>query len=339
MTRTLILLVLVLLLGGGTFWFLSNKEDEKTTLAGWDRDFSVENVDAIQKIFLADRYNERVTLERKKDYWIYNGEYRANPNVVENLLDAIRRVEMKYKPPKNAVKPMIESLATEGIKVEIYNKKDELIKAYYVGGATADERGTYMIRDGAEEPYVVHIPSWEGNLRFRYNLRGANWRDKTIFQADMGEIQAVSVEYPKQRNRSFRLEKDGSDYAITPFFDINQPTNRPYKKGSAEQYLIGFEKPMIAEGFENRNPKRDSVIQTVPFSVVTITKKDSSQIAARFFPIYVQGEIDPKTNTYLTAGSIERYFVEITEEETSSFMLVQHRVFQRAFWAYEFFFQ
>ena len=64
---------------------------------------------------------------------------------------------------------MVKSLASEGIKVELYDRKGEKIKAYYVGGATPDERGTYMIMENAEEPYVAHIPSWEGNLRFRFN--------------------------------------------------------------------------------------------------------------------------------------------------------------------------
>lgn len=337
MTRTLILFLLVLILGGGTYWFLSNKEDEKTTLAGWDRDFAVENVDDIYKIFLADRFNERVTLERKSGHWIYNENYKANPNVVENLLDAIRRVEMKYKPPKNAVKPMIESLATEGIKVEIYDKKGELIKAYYVGGATADERGTYMIRDGAEEPYVVHIPSWEGNIRFRYNIRGANWMDKTVIQEDIEDIQSVSMEYPKQRNRSFRLERDGSDYKVEPFHETTQRINRPLKKGSVEQYLINFEKPMIAEGFEHKNPKRDSVVQTVPFSILTLMRKDSSEMILRFFPIPIKGELDPKSNTYINSGSIDRFYAEVTTD--NSFYLVQNRIFQKVFWAYEFFYE
>ena len=119
MNRTLILLIVFLILGGGTAWYLLNKEDDKTTLAGLDRDFAVENADDIQKIFLADRHGSKVTLQRSGDHWIYNGEHRARPNAIENLLDAITRVQMKYKPPRAAVKPMIESLATEGIKVEI----------------------------------------------------------------------------------------------------------------------------------------------------------------------------------------------------------------------------
>ncbi|MCB9291126.1 MAG: hypothetical protein H6560_27725 [Lewinellaceae bacterium] len=49
---------------------------------------------------------------------------------------------------------MVESLATEGMKVELYDKDGGLLKAYYVGGSTSDERGTYMIMEGAEQPYV-----------------------------------------------------------------------------------------------------------------------------------------------------------------------------------------
>ena len=62
MNRTLILLIVFLILGGGTAWYLLNKEDDKTTLAGLDRDFAVENVAQIHKIFLANRADNSTTL-------------------------------------------------------------------------------------------------------------------------------------------------------------------------------------------------------------------------------------------------------------------------------------
>ena len=97
---------------------------------------------------------------------------------------------------------MVSNLATEGIKVEIYDRQDELIKTYYVGGAPPDERGTYMMLEGFEQPYVAHIPGWDGNLRFRYNLVGDEWRSRILFPGELEEIESVSIAYPRQRSKS-----------------------------------------------------------------------------------------------------------------------------------------
>ena len=338
MNRTLLLLIIVLILGAGTAWlFFQKGEDPSSTLVGWDRDFKVENTDEIHKIFLADRNGGTVTLDRKDGYWMYNNKYRARPNAVENLLDAISRIEMKYKPPRAAIEPMIKSLATEGIKVEVYGKTDNLLKSYYVGGSTPDERGTYMIMDKAEEPYVVSIPSWEGNVRFRYNLQGANWRDKTVFAFEIEDIQSVSIEYPKQKNRSFFLEKRNEDYEVRPFYDITPTISRPYKKGSAQQFLYGFEK-LIAEGIENKNEVRDSITQMIPFSIITLTDSKGAETEVKLHPIHPKGFVDPKTGIAQEGQpAVDRYYADMVS--SGDFMLVQDRLFNKILWGYDFFFE
>jgi hypothetical protein len=323
MKRTTLFLILFSLLGSATAWYVLSKPDDKTSLAGADRRFKVENTDEIYKIFIADRKGEQTTLERKAGFWQYNGKYTANPNVMNTLLDAIGRMEIAYKPPTAAVQNMIKNLATEGIKVEIYNKNNKLLKSYYIGGATADERGTYAILDGAEQPYVVSIPGWEGNLRFRFNLKGDDWRDKTVFAEKAENIQSVTVEYPKNRNKSFRLERNSNSYQVKPFYPITPIINHPYKPGSAERYLEGF-RSLGAEAFENENPRRDSVRQLVPFSIITLQNKQGVEKTVRLFPIFT------------VSNQAERYLAELS---TGDFMLVQHLVFAKVLWGYEFFFE
>ena len=331
MNRTTILFLLFILLGGTTIWYLISKPEERSTVTAWDRDFAVE-AERIGKIFIADRRGNKTTLERKDDHWIYNDQWRARPNAMENLLDAISRVEMKYKPPLAAVENMVRNLAAEGIKVEIYDRKGTKIKAYYVGGGTVDERGTYLIMENAENPYVGYIPGWEGNIRFRYNLTGTDWRDKSVFAADIKNIQSVSVEYPKQKDRSFRLQKEGDRYEIEPFYPGVPKSNRPYQEGSAESFLYGFES-LVAEAFENDNPRRDSVRQLVPFSVITLKKTDGTETSVRFFPVF---EKYMENGFLLTSSNPERYFADMSNGD---FMLVQNRVFKSVFWAYDFFFE
>ena len=147
---------------------------------------------------------------------------------------------MKYIPPQAAVPQAVKDLAAHGIKVELYDRNNEKLKAYYVGGMTSNERGTYMIMEEAEQPYVMHIPSWEGGLRVRYWLSDMDWEDRTIFGYKPEEINSVSVEYPRQKNKSFKLEQKGGEYLVEPYYEITPRINQSPVKGVAEAYLIGF---------------------------------------------------------------------------------------------------
>ncbi|MBK6949823.1 MAG: hypothetical protein IPH16_18705 [Haliscomenobacter sp.] len=101
-----------------------------------ERRFAVPDTSRIGKIFLAHRDNETVLLERKGTQWIYNGNWKVRPGAMENLLDAVRRIEIKYQPAQAAVPNMVRDLGSEGIKVEIYDKRNRPLAVYYVGGST-----------------------------------------------------------------------------------------------------------------------------------------------------------------------------------------------------------
>lgn len=329
MKRTNLFIVLFLVLGLATFFLLKDKEETTSTVLGLDRDFKVENTEDIHKVFIAKRTGQTTTLERKGKGWVYNGKYKARPDAMENLLDAVSTVRMKYVPPNAAIDNIVKDLATNGIKVEIYGKNNEKIKAYYVGGTTADERGTHMIMEGAENPYIVELPLMEGGIRVRYDLPELAWRDRAVFQKDVEDIKSVSIEYPKQMNKSFRLERKGNDYSVEPFYEITQSINRPKTKGMGERFLINFNK-IIAEGFENDSPQKDSITQTIPFCTITLEDTDGETRAVTLYP-------KASTDAYgqVQTGEIERYWAEVSNGD---FLMVQHRVIERILWAYEFFF-
>ena len=43
------------------------------------------------------------------------------------------------------------------LKLKFFQTTKKL-EQFYVGGETADQLGTFMMLEGAKEPYVVHIP-------------------------------------------------------------------------------------------------------------------------------------------------------------------------------------
>lgn len=328
MKKTLLLAALFLLLGGGA-WYAMYKKAQTGSRNSPDMNFAVSNTEDIYKIFLADRKGQTALLERKDDHWLYNGKVRARPTAISILLETIAQVNVWYVPPKSAENSMIRSLAGEGIKVEVYDKKDKLMKSYYVGGVTNDEHGTYMIMEGAEQPYVVHMPSFVGQLRVRYMLGDDEWADRTIFREKAEEIQSVAVEYPQRKSESFRLEKTGTaEYTVKPFFSTTPVSKQPLRKGVPEAYLLTFEQ-LGAEGFETDNPMRDSVTTLVPFAIITLKKTDGEEKQVRFWPLEIQ-------QTREGMPYVHRYFAEVNKKD---FLLIQEGVFGPAFRGYSFFFE
>lgn len=316
-------------------WYLFQGPPDKSSLLREERSFKVE-AEEIGKIFLADRYGEQTTLQREGNHWLVNGQYRAYDNAVDNLLDAISRIEMDYKPPAAAVPNMVKSLSTQGLKVEIYDRKGERIMAYYLGGATQNELGTFIIREGFEQPYVAHIPGWSGNLRQRYSLVGDQWRDKAVFRAAIDEIAELSVEYPQQKSQSFRILKDGRNWKVVPFYEITPVINRPEQEGAVETYLTEYE-GIFAETFQNENPQRDSLSNQIPFCSIKLKSRDGTLQEAHLFPRYPKTVMNPDTGLPESSGDVVERFSVLTH--TGDFMVVQQSVFQKLFRPYSFFFQ
>jgi hypothetical protein len=330
MKKNYLLLVIFLVLGAGTAWYLLGKKKGEASTLGWDRKFKVENAADIHKIFIAQRTGETTTLERQGDHWVYNGKWKARPGAMESLLQAITQVQLKFVPAQAAIDGMVRELGARGIKVEIFDKKGEKIKAYYVGGVLGDARGTVMIMEGSEQPYVVELPLMEGQIRTRYDMTGDDWRDRALFSYKPEEITTVSIEYPMQRSKSFRLERDGKDFKVEPFYPATPRIARPVDKSAVEAFLVGFES-LIAENYDNQYGKKDSIRQFVPFSIVTVKDARDSVKSAVFYQLIKHDAYGQKLTDI-----VERYFTEVNNGD---WMITQHRVFSKIFWAYEGFFK
>jgi len=331
MKRTWLLIALFLLLGIGVFYTIKYKNKQSGgSRVSWDMDFAVRDTAGITRIFLADRSGNTATLVRKDGHWLYNNTYKARQTAVQTLLETLHNVNVRYLPTKGAEPAMVKSLAAEGVKVEIYGKDNSLIKSYYVGGVTSDETGTYMIMEGAEQPYVVHIPTFIGQLRVRYMLGDDNWRDRTVFFEKAEDIQFVSVEYPQQKSASFKVEKTGNAaYEVRPFYSTTPVSKSPQRKGVAEAYLLQFER-LVAEAYETSNPAKDSVTALVPFAIVSLTKADNTTKRVRFWPVSIE------KNVHDGSAFIIRYFTDVNDGE--AFLLTQQHVFGKLFRDYPSFF-
>jgi len=331
MNKGLLLPLLILLfLGLGAYYFVS-KGQPKTSLIEEDWKIAVEDKDDIYRVFIANREGKTVDIKRTEDGWIYNDKWVARPNAVDNILNTISGVDLRERPGKAAIPHIVNGIASQGVKVEVFGKNDKVLKKYYVGGMTPDERGTYMIMDGSDNPYIMHLPYWDGNLRSRYFLEDKNWRDKTVFAFDKDEIKSLRFDYPQKRSSSFSISRKGEAWDVEPIYKATRKKTTPVDQDAVEEYLTLYTN-LVAESIENSFEKRDSVTAITPFCIINIEKINGEKKHVNIHPLDYTFPEPGQTKQY------EKYLADIKNDDKDLF-LIQHLVFSKIFWSYEYFFE
>ena len=327
-----LLLVLAFILIGTSAWYFTkaDKTKTKTELIKEGMAFSTKTSE-IHKIFIAPRDGETTTFVRNEDHWIVNDNGKANPNIMKNLLSTLGRTQVKFIPTQASVKQAVKEMASIGIKVELYDEQGSKIKAFYVGGSTNDELGTYMIMEGSNQPYVTYIPDMQGSLRWRFTPTGDVWRDKTIFQESPEQISAISIEYPSQKSQSFKLERKENGFSVEPFYENQLKKGDELNSTTVNSFLTGYRR-ILAEGFENTNSKRDSILHTEPFSIINLKTTAGVEKTVKFYP----KDVDAKDNITGQPLLVHRYYVDVDNKD---FLLAQQRVIGKLFWGYNQFFE
>ena len=337
MKNTYLYLAILIVLGTIAYFVITDKSD--STLDGDDGNFAVENPNTIHKIFIADQQRKTATLIRKDGYWEYinsEGEtYKARPAAIKLLLKTIKKVQVRYMVQEVAVPMAVTDLKINGKKVELYDKSGKKIKTYYVGGASNDMQGTFMSMEGSNRPYVTHLQFWEGFLTDRYLIAERDWRDKTVFGYRSSEIKSVEVDYPKQQSNAFKLTqvKEGK-FEIKPLYPTTAIIGKPIFHQKSLAYLYNYER-LIAEAIESENPNLEGVSDRIPFCTITIIDKDNNAKMVKFVPVVEETEqVDEETSR---RPQIQRYFAFVNGNE--DVFLVQHLLFSKVFWGYDFFFE
>ncbi len=206
-----------------------------TTIRGEAADFSVWDTASVTKIYLADRHEHETLLERNSDNtWNLNQDYTAHPKVISQLLETLYKIHIRMPVSVSSHDNVIARMAGESTKVEIYqnvprinifNKvklfyHEKKTKVFYVGDATKDNGGTFMLREGADNAFIVFIPGFHGFISTRFSANPDDWRDHTVFHENLADIKSVMLEFGENPNDSFRIDNTGRHkYKLTRLAD------------------------------------------------------------------------------------------------------------------------
>ena len=261
-----------------------------TTLRGEAYDFTVRDTASITRMFFADKSGNQVLLNRTESGWKVNDQHDAQPLMIENILYTLNKLRIKMPVSLSSHDNVITRMAGTNTKVEIYqivprinlfNKvklfpHEKLTKVFYIGDVTQDNSGTFVLKEGADKAYIVHIHGFRGFISSRFSANPEDWRDHKIFSYNIGDISSVKLEFNNQPEKSFVLNEIGQY-----LYEMKNPHD-----GSSIDFdtirvlnLLTSFKDVRFEAFltDIATERRDSIINSPYQERLTLVTKDGKE--------------------------------------------------------------
>lgn len=226
-----------------------NTGDKKSSISK-ENNFGIQDVSNINKIFIADRNGNEILLKEQDGKWKVNNKFIVREDAIKTLLSTAKKIRIKKPVSKAAFNNVVKYIATTGIYVE-FIKDERIIKAYTIGSNTPDHLGTYMLLKGSKQPFVIHIPSFNGFLTPRYGIEGStvninNWRSNTVFDLSSDIIKHIRYTDYTELENSYSLNTNPFEL----FNSKNKPVN--FNKEKLNKLLSSFKK-LNCESYKNDN--------------------------------------------------------------------------------------
>jgi len=272
-----------------------------------------------------------------------DNRFAANTKVVDFLLSTMKKLRVKTPVPLSVRNSVISRLASIGTKVEVYQeeyrinlfnrykffKHEKLTKVFYVGDATQDNQGTYMIIDDAENPYVVFIPGFRGFLYTRFSALPDDWKSHVVFSKKLSDIKSVSLKFVKEPENSFKVDVIDSrgNYAVTQLYDGS--VLESYDTLRLLNFLTSFTDLRYETRMNNlMTPmKLDSIINSPPLYELTLIDKFDDTTYTRMFKKHSISEEIANAYDVLVPIDHDRFYALINGGD--DFVLMQYYVFDR----------
>ena len=292
---SIIILTLLVALSAIAIYFYKHKGGT-TTIDKEASDFPVKDTASIDKIFLADKEGKSVLLEKTKEGWILDKKYHVRPDAITLLLYTIRMVEVRSPISTSGKKNVIKIMSSRSTKVEIYSK-GEKIKQYYVGHTTQDHLGTYMLLTDLDtgenyaDPFVTHIPGFDGFLTTRYNTDELDWRDRLVMSYRPPQLKQIKLELHEMPDSSFVLDL----FSMQRFgLKSKKGVQIPFDEAKLKQYIAYFQNINCEVVLQKNDHLVDSLAKSaMPFATLTVNDRSNQHFVCEFFhkqPIQTKNE-------------------------------------------------
>jgi len=326
MKKNLKLLLVFVALGLVAIWVY--KRNPSSTLSDQPlMDFGIPDTSTVTRIFIVDHNGQSVLLERNPAHrlWSLNGKYKARKDATDLILETLCRLRVRGNVPIKGKENILRVLASSGKKVEVYQGGNKPSKIYYVGPATPDHVGTFMLLEipgigRSPDPYITHMEGFTGFLTPRFFADEMEWRYTGVFDFPGLGFRTIDVVFHTSPENSFRVEYDGEESialrnGYNPISGNFQADVPRFDTLRVQDLLLSMRKIHLESYNTYLKPEAaDSIRKTIPLITVSVKDKNGKTHIADLYP--KRGR-EPRLNSLgvLTPWDPEYYWVRTTENE------------------------
>lgn len=338
MQKNRILLIITVFLAVMAVFLVCSRKN--TTLKPEISEFAVEDTASITKIFMADKSDQKVLLERKSTgSWSLNGKYDALQENMNTFLNTLANIQVREPVAKAAHDNILKWMAAKSIKVEIYQKKfrinigsiqlfphEKLTKTFYIGDPTMDNTGTYALMEDADSPVVIYLPGLRGFVATRFSTSETDWRVHTIFNKKLPEIKTIKVEFLDQPNESYQvINEDNQRLKLIRLLDNTEING--YDTLQLVSFVNAFRRINYEVLMNDMDPqKKDSIMNSAPKHRIMLETKDGNVQSVRtFVRMLPEPEISVFDGSVITYD-LDRMYGLVNEKD---FVVIQFFVFDK----------
>ena len=175
------------------------------------KDFAITDSSHISKIIMSDKSGNSIILKKNNNIWTINNKYEVWQRQINYTLKVLEDIRIKSSVSEKKIDYVIKNIATTGIKIELF-QENKRIRSYYIGGNTKDYKGTYMMMEGSETAYIMHIPDRNpGILNPKFGIEGTKvneniWRAPVIIDYNNNDIKKIVFEDNVNLKQSFTVD-------------------------------------------------------------------------------------------------------------------------------------
>ena len=175
------------------------------------KDFAITDSSHISKIIMSDKSGNSILLKKNNNIWTINNKYEVWQRQIDYTLKVLEDIRIKSSVSEKKIDYVIKNIATTGVKIELF-QDNKRIRSYYIGGNTKDYKGTYMMMEGSETAYIMHIPDRNpGILNPKFGIEGTKvneniWRTPVIIDYIHNDIKKIVCEDIKNLKQSFTVD-------------------------------------------------------------------------------------------------------------------------------------
>lgn len=307
----LLIALLIALILSGTYAvnLVNNSGRSDTELL----EFAIKDTASVDKIIIHEPNGmEFEILRGANNIWTGKDGACIVQEPVQLILKTMYNIEFKGYLQKAAKENIKREMSASSTKVSIYTN-GKLNKIWYVGLATQDHYGTFMLLETpsikSDWPVIMKVKGLRGFISPRFFADQRKWDCTQVFALKRDEIKEVIVQHLDVPERSFTVKNFGDGkYEVT-----NQGKKiADLDTNNIIRYLNRFRKIHYEyDNFELSKRQLDSLKKSTPFCTLKVKQTNGKSTYLRMFHHQGSGDIIGNDFGDDTDYDVNRFWCEL----------------------------